>query len=299
MAKETKQQQATSVLDPATDERKAALAVPTEDEGAGFEGMSQDDLAIPFLTILQSNSPQIDESSTQYVTGAKAGMLFNTVTKDLYDGKDKGVRFIPVHRVHKYNEWAPDRGGFRGTYAPEDPFVVAAKRYGPRFGKLVLNETSGKDHEGNELVETFEVYGLLVADGEDDLGEPVVLAFSSTQIKHYKKWMTMARSIVGRNEQGQRVRPPLFATPYRLRSVGQENKKGKWYGWNIRVDGPSAEAARLPQSDPIYQAAKNIRDLILSGAASAATGSMSADANEGDEAEGVPVAPAGDTSGKF
>ena len=57
------------------------------DAGAGMENVTADDLQIPFLSILQSNSPQLDESEGKYIDGAKAGMILNTVTNEIFDGK--------------------------------------------------------------------------------------------------------------------------------------------------------------------------------------------------------------------
>ena len=46
--------------------------------------------------------------------GAKAGMIFNTVTKSTYDGEE-GVNVIPCGYKREYVEWS-DRG--EGTSAP-------------------------------------------------------------------------------------------------------------------------------------------------------------------------------------
>lgn len=62
--------------------------------GAGLGGLGKDDLAIPFLTILQSNSPQVKRSDGEYVEGAQEGMLFNTVTKQLIDTATQDVYVV-------------------------------------------------------------------------------------------------------------------------------------------------------------------------------------------------------------
>jgi len=51
----------------------------------GFENMNQDDFALPFLRLLTNTSPEVGE-----VEGAMPGMIYNTVTGQLYDGK-KGI----------------------------------------------------------------------------------------------------------------------------------------------------------------------------------------------------------------
>ncbi|MFA5604205.1 MAG: hypothetical protein WDA12_05095 [Bacilli bacterium] len=247
-----------------------------EDAGAGFEDIGQEDLAIPFLAILQSGSPQVDEDEPGYIDGAKAGAVLNTVTQEVYDGKS-GVLFVPVHRVHNFVEWVPrdQGGGFAGVYEPDDPIVIKARR-GGAFGRL-------ESPDGNDLVETFTVFGLLVH--KDGSFDPAIIAFSSTQIKHYKRWMTQARGIMVRSpSSGQRINPPLFSHAYRLTTKQESNNKGKWHGWSISFDGGSTNSARLEQDSDVYQAAKGLREMVTSGAAKANYSSVQQD-SDGDNDE--------------
>ena len=59
-------------------------------EGTGLEEASSNDFAIPFLRVIQAMSPQLKKSDGKYIDGAGQGMLFNTVTNEVYDG-DEGV----------------------------------------------------------------------------------------------------------------------------------------------------------------------------------------------------------------
>jgi hypothetical protein len=65
------------------------------DSGMGLENIDRDDLALPFLKLLQSGSDETKKKHAKYVEGAEAGMFYNTVTKKLYDG-EKGIQVIPV-----------------------------------------------------------------------------------------------------------------------------------------------------------------------------------------------------------
>ena len=60
------------------------------DAFSGLENISQDDLATPRLKVLMQLSPELED-----LEGAKAGMIFNTVTNELYDGT-KGISVLPV-----------------------------------------------------------------------------------------------------------------------------------------------------------------------------------------------------------
>lgn len=261
---------------PAPINQQNTGVVLTGDDAAGFEGMTQEDFNIPFLVILQKGSKQVDEDSGQAIPGAKAGMFFNSVTQELYDGK-KGLVFIPCHRDHQFVEWVPrnDGGGFVATHKPEDPRVVALRQEQGKFGKLEMETDEGL----HDLVETFYVFGLLVK--EDGSHEYVVLSFSSTQIKAYKNWMTTARAQT-RMDGNRRITVPLFGHRYRLTTIPQDNKKGSWQGWRIMFDGSSALDARLDENSELYQAGKAFRDLAVSGVVKAATDSVKQDESQGD-----------------
>lgn len=230
-----------------------------DDLGAGFEDFTRDDLAIPFINILQKMSPAVDPDSPNHIDKAKAGMMINSVTQELYDGKEDGVVVIPVHRVHQFIEWVPRDagGGFVAAHEVDDPMIVEAKK-GGNFGKL-------ESPDGNDLVETFNVYVLLV--GDDGDYQPAVIPFSSTNIKAYKKWMTNARSIVLKDEEGRRFPAPMFSHKYRILTQFQENNKGTWHAFRVAFAEGDAESSRLAPEDELYQAAKGVRELVLSGAA--------------------------------
>ena len=80
-----------------------SLDMMESDAHSGLENIQQDDLATPRLKILMQLSPELEE-----MENAKAGMIYNTVTNELYDGS-KGIRVLPCAYQRQYVEWA-DRG---------------------------------------------------------------------------------------------------------------------------------------------------------------------------------------------
>jgi hypothetical protein len=277
-------------LDPAITKEPSALATtggrPTsvagydvKDVGTGFEDFDQNDLAVPFLAILQKGNPQVEDENPKRIAGAKAGMLMDTVTNELYDGKI-GVTVVPVHRTRTFLEWIPrdDGGGLVNVYQPDDPAVLAVlAKAGRKFGKLKINDN-------NDLVETFNVFCLLgLASG---LTKRIVLGFSSSQIGMYKKWMTKAQSIQIVTD-GRPVVPPMFSHRYRMTTQFFQKKENTWYKWVANFDGPDAESCRLKDTDPLCEDAKQFRALLLSGAATANFDSAVQDAHE--EAEGFEM----------
>ncbi len=73
-----------------------SLALFGNDVSKGFENMTQEDMALPFVRILGQLSPQVTDGDAKYIEGAKPGMIYNTVTSELYDGK-KGIKVIPCY----------------------------------------------------------------------------------------------------------------------------------------------------------------------------------------------------------
>lgn len=65
----------------------ADVAVPDyikQDSSRGNENVSSEDLQLPRLDVLQALSPQINKKKENYIDGAEVGMLFNTLTGELY-----------------------------------------------------------------------------------------------------------------------------------------------------------------------------------------------------------------------
>lgn len=242
------------------DEKSTALAAYDygEDEGSGFEGTTAADISIPFLGILQSNSPQLSEPDDGGIEGAKAGMLINTVTDDLFGGKE-GVTFVPAYIQHLFVEWVPrdNGGGMVGMHHIDSEVVQEAKKSSQSFGKY-------KTKDGNDLVETYYVYGLL---NDEQL---CVIAFTSTKISVFKNWNTKLNMFTLKTADGRKVRPPLFAHEVKITTVKQKNKKGEFYNYVLSpVNGTVANSLLEPGSEKL-EAAKNVGEMVRDGLAKAA-----------------------------
>lgn len=243
---------AKSTTDVAIREEAALPAIIdfTADQGAGFEETDSSSYAIPFLCILQAISPQAKKQNAKYIQGAEEGDFFNTVTEKLYKGSD-GVTVIPCHYIHKYNEWAPERGGFRGSHSAADYTKLTKEmRFDSKGNQYEANAESG-----NQLVDTREHYVIIVnADGSC---EPAVLALSGSQLKKSKKWMTLMQGI----RIGGQV-APMFSQVYKISPMLESNDKGEWSG--LKFD----HIGQVTSMDH-YNAAKQFREMVRSGAASA------------------------------
>lgn len=259
-----------------------------EDVGAGFERQTDKDQSLPIMNVLQSNSPAVQENK---IDGARAGMIVNTATSKLYEsipGKP-GVLVIPAcsDRVFLRYRKRTLGGGFRGKHQPNDPIVLAAQeeaeRTGAKFGKLSV---FGNSEE--ELSETFELYCILV-DPEEGL-MPAVFGFQSTKIKHYKNWNTRIRQCTVQQPNGRKVAPPYFAHPTIISTWLDKNSEGTFYNVAFRaaVDNDIKKSLMGPD-DERYQAAKALKEFVLSGGAKVAY--EKADGTAGSDDAGESAAP--------
>lgn len=226
----------------------ALAAMFEETEGGGFEGVDESSFAIPFLIILQSGSPQCKKSDGAYIKGAEEGMLYNTVTGELYDG-DEGLRVIPCFFKRTFIEWG-DRdagGGFKGEYKPTDPIVSQIQR-----------DDRGRDvlPNGNLLVDTRTHYVLILK--EDGSFSPAVIAMSSTQVKKSRQWMSKMDGIKFRNGAGQLYTPPMFSHSYLIQTTPEQNDQGSWFGWKIG-------SAELIEDANLFGAAKEFKRAVSAG----------------------------------
>jgi hypothetical protein len=232
-----------------------------EDMDSGFEETSASDFKLPWLRPLQKLSPEVDEDSPKHMEGAKAGFFLNTATNELVDGR-KGFRFVAVHRTHQYVEFVPRNqgGGFVAVFQPDAPEVAEALgKAGKAFGKVPFGD-------GNELAETFLMYGLY--EHSPDEWRPVVLPFASSAIDAYKTIMTKLDMIrVPVPGRAEKVRLPMFATVLRIYTEFAENKKGAWYKMRAEYDLGNAEKARLGKEHPLFLQAKRFRELVTSNKA--------------------------------
>ena len=156
-----------------------------QDASQGLENMDQQDLALPFLRILGQLSPQVNKRDSKYVEGAEPGMIYNTVTHELYDGT-KGINVVPCYYKREYIEWQ-DRGEGSGA-----PVAIHAASSG------IINEATrdsiNKDRlkNGNYLENTASYFVIV---SKDNGAETALITMKSTQLKVSKNWNSIMSGI--------------------------------------------------------------------------------------------------------
>jgi hypothetical protein len=235
-----------------------------EDTGKGMANVDADSVAIPFLAVLQSNSPQCDPDSGEYNPDAKAGMFFNTVTKELFDGK-VGIDIIPCEYRRTFLRWAPREagGGFKGEFKVEE--VVRMRERGQLVemeNRLYVPDDHGNvNPKVNHKVADTRVHYVLLLNPHTGVAQQAVLSLSSTQIKKSKQLISLLGNVLFERADGSKFNPATFANVVHLTTVPE-------------IAGRVTDAAT-------YAAAKQFHRLV--GAGRAAVNFEGAAATTGDE----------------
>ena len=213
---------------------------------------------------MQNDSKVLDADEPNYVPGGSAGMLFNGATRQFSDD----LILVPALRQTTYVEWLPDRGGFADEHAATSPIVAEAKRNAAKKYEL---RTEG----GNDLEETRSIYAIVLDSELNPVGYCVV-PFTGSKMGPWRDfWTKIDTARVSKDA-------PLFSLMIRISSFDDKNKAGKKYKnylvnpardaeGNMTSDPLAAAVAgsMLAPTSPQYLAAKQLREAIQSGSATA------------------------------
>ena len=224
-----------------------------EDAAKGLGAIGQDDLALPFLKILGQLSPEVNKRDGKYVEGAEPGMIFNSVSGELYDGV-KGLDVIPAFYKLEYIAWK-DRG--EGPGAP-----VAIYDSSSDIMSKTKPDANYKDRlpNGNYIEKTASHFVIITGDSP----ATALISMKSTQLKISRKWNSMMSGIKLKGKNGLYT-PASFSHIYKLKTTQMSNDKGTWFGWEVSKVGPITDAS-------IYQQAKSFSESISKGAVKAKHG---------------------------
>ena len=203
----------------------------------GQENVALEDVQIPRLDVIQDVSPQRKKNDPAYIEGAEEGILFNTVTNELY-GED--VYFVPVLFRKEWIIWKgrKDGGGFAGAFPTKEEAEAefAAQGYEPSDG----------DGHGYEINDHANHFGLILREG--DTFEEIVASMSKSKMKVSRQLNTMVKMAGG----------DRFSRVYKISAVADQNKNNESY-FNLKVQalGYAPEWA--------YHAGEKMYDAVSSG----------------------------------
>lgn len=231
------------------------------DAGSGLEDMSQKDVTIPRLRILQDLSPETKKQKDEFIEGAEAGMFLDTVARTVFDGAE-GIVILPWSYRRAFIEWFPrDSRKGKGFVADHGTDESVLKR------TTKNDKGQNMTTEGTQIVETAEYFIFLVnvATGEY---APYVISFTGSQLKKSRNWNTVMTQYKIPNPSGPGVvNPPMFYRAWRCTSVPESNDKGSWFGWKIEVETPIFQ---VQGGKDIYLEARKFREQVKKGQITAA-----------------------------
>lgn len=228
------------------------------DAGAGMEGASVESFAIPFLNVLQKGSPQVDETSGAAIPGAKAGMLYESISGQMIDGKT-GLVIVPCAYRRVFLHWSESKG-FQGEMLPEE---VAKRRADGSIvehkNRLYMPEKKGGavDPEETDRIADARNHYVLIIDNKTGAWRQALISLGSTQIKKSRALMTALAS-VKMEVNGKLITPATFANLVKVTTVPESNDKGTWFGWKFELAG-------FVTSSEMYAAAKHFHKSVVEG----------------------------------
>jgi hypothetical protein len=224
-----------------------------DDAAKGLGAIGQEDLALPFLKILGQLSPEVNKRDGKYVEGAEPGMIFRSVSGELYDGV-KGIDVIPCFYKLEYIEWK-DRG--EGLGAP-----VAIYDSSSDIMSKTKPDANYKDRlpNGNYIEKTASHFVIVSGDSPST----ALISMKSTQLKISRKWNSMMSGIKMKGANGM-FTPASFSHIYKLKTTQMSNDKGTWFGWEVSKVGPVTDKG-------LYDQAKTFSESISKGSVKAKHG---------------------------
>lgn len=226
--------------------------------GRGTENVTHQDLVIPRLELVQSLSPARNKNHADYIEGAEEGMLYNSVTRELYGDE---VSVVPVLYLKEYLVWKDRKkgGGFRGSYVNKSEAESAIKTFKDKDGKP-------EPADDFAAMDTAQHFCLLIT--PQGKVQQIVLSMSRSKMKVSRKW----NSLIALSDDDS------FAKAYKVSSVGEQNQqKQDYYNFKVTPAGYVNEA--------IFTAAEKLYEMIKKGGVRADTSGLDAE----EEGHTAPV----------
>lgn len=198
----------------------------------GTENLTTSDLVIPRLEVIQAIGPQVEKDNAGFIPGAVAGMLNNSVTRELYGDS---VLVVPVHYTVQYLVWKDRKkgGGFFGAYNTLKEAQARAEQEGGKKADIEVLDTP--------------THLCLLLNQAKGTAEEVMISMPRTKAKISRQWNSAVMLSGG----------DRFARVYKVSSASAKNTKGTFHNFAITPTGfPSKE---------VYARAEELYGKITSG----------------------------------
>lgn len=180
--------------------------------GAGSKEVGQEEMALPFIGILQALSPQLSKREDAYIAEAGTGMFHESVSSAIWDGEE-GMMIIPCYFSRHIIEWVMRKhgGGFIAAHGPDMKEAIR----------------SCQDRDKHDLVDTHQQAVLVKL--PDGTWTEALFPLKSTGLTPSRRWNTeIARQV--REIDGQvHNRLPRFWSIWKATTAEKSNDKGTFF----------------------------------------------------------------------
>lgn len=221
-----------------------------EDSRQGLENIGQDDMALPFLKILEKLSPEVDKTKgDKYIKGAEPGDVYDSVNEKLYK-HGEGFYVIPLSYKKEDIEWRlKSAGGGLVNIWPQSENILS-KTTKSADGKHDMLEID------TEIIPTAQ-HLVIVVDKEGG-AYPAIIAMAKSRGKASRKWNSKMTGLKFQDEQGPYT-PPSYGTIWKVDTKPESNDQGSWFTWDFQFE-------KAVENKELYLRAKETREAALSGA---------------------------------
>ena len=178
--------------------------------GQGSQNVTQRDIMIPRLKLLQKISPEVDKSDAKFVEGAEVGMIMNSVSNEFMDA----TFVVNLNFDHSIVVWKKRKfgGGMFGSYANESEAIAALEA-------------------AHEVVEQYDIaenptHLVMLLDGEGNPKGIALLDMPGTKAKISRKWNTLIQE---QEDKGN----PRFGCIWELSSTSEDSPNGTYANYSI------------------------------------------------------------------
>lgn len=201
-----------------------------EEDNRGSEGVGQDDITIPRLEVVQALSPCRQKKEAAYIEGAEEGMLYNSVTRELY-GEYVDVIFVMFRKQWLVWKDRDAGGGFRGDFNSQQ-----------EANDKIVELVNEGDQGPWEAIDTGQHVAILIrADGRT---EEIAVSMSKSKMKVSRQLNSMVRMIPG----------PRWATVFRISAVEEKNDKNQpYYNFHITKMGYPKLESHFKKAEKLYE----------------------------------------------
>lgn len=214
-------------------------------QARGSEDVAQEDLIIPRLELIQGLSGYVKEGDPKFNPEARAGMLVNSVSGQIY-GKE--VMVVPVLFQKQWLVWRKRKwldangkeqngeGGFFGAFnTPEEAEKRKAEAMAEGVPEIQI-----------EIIDTPQHLCLLFNQSRGSIDE-IILSMPRTKAKISRQWNSIVRMAGG----------DRFSRAYRITSALEKKQSGDYYNFVVAQSG-------FPNKS-LYERAEKLYEQIKAG----------------------------------